>query len=182
MVANIAAFKHLLSKTDFTVYVDHSALVHILKAKKQPPTVRLRKLIEHLSDYSFVVKYHKGKDMQVADFLSRHTENDTDDPGEIIPISFVAQDLFLYLLDENTVEHDIFSTITDDNHDCDLCLHYREFEMFKDEFFSTIADCEQEYDLCDTYREFEKLMVLTRGMATSRKCTSTSYQIFYQET
>ena len=48
MVANIAAFKHLLSKTDFTVYVDHSALVHILKAKKQPPTLRLRKLIEHL--------------------------------------------------------------------------------------------------------------------------------------
>ena len=166
MVANIAAFNHLLSKTDFTVYVDHSALVHILKAKKQPPTLRLRKVIEDLSDYSFVVKYHKGKDMHVANFLSRHTENDTDDPGEIIPISFVAQDLFLYLLDENTVEHDIFSTITDDNHDCDLCLHYREFEMFKDEFFSTIADCEQEYDLCDIYREFEKFMVLTRGMTT----------------
>ena len=72
---------------------------------------------------------------------------------KIIPISFVAQDLFLYLLDENIVEHDIFSPITDNNHDCDLCLHYREFEMFKDEFFSTIADCEQEYDLCDIYRE-----------------------------
>ena len=59
LVSNISAFKHLLSKTDFTLYVDHSALVHILKAKKQPPTLRLRKLIEHLSDYLFVVKYLK---------------------------------------------------------------------------------------------------------------------------
>ena len=34
LVANISAFKHTLRKnTNFTVYVDHSALVHILRAK-----------------------------------------------------------------------------------------------------------------------------------------------------
>ena len=64
------------------------------------------------------------------------------------------------------LNNEIFSTITDDDHDCELCLLYREFAMFKDEFFSTIANCEQEYDLCDIYRKFEKFMILTRGMTT----------------
>ena len=48
MTCNISAFKHLLRNANFTVYVDHSALVHILKAKKEPPTMRLQKLLEHL--------------------------------------------------------------------------------------------------------------------------------------
>ena len=43
----ISGFKHLLSKTEFTVYVDHSALCHILKAKRQAPTLRLRKFIKY---------------------------------------------------------------------------------------------------------------------------------------
>ena len=67
LASNISGFKHVLSKTEFTVYVDHSALCHILKAKRQAPTLRLRKLIEILSDYSFVVKYHKGSEMHIAD-------------------------------------------------------------------------------------------------------------------
>ena len=104
--------------------------------------------------------------MQIADFLSRHTENYTDDPGEIIPISFVAQELFLHLLDEDAPEHEIFSTITDHDHDCELCLVYAEFKIFKEEFFSTLTDHDHEYDLYAVYREFEKFMVLTRGMTT----------------
>ena len=48
LASNISGFKHLLSKTEFTLYVDHSALCHILRAKRQAPTLRLRKLIEIL--------------------------------------------------------------------------------------------------------------------------------------
>ena len=51
IMANVAAFKHLLRNANFTVYCDHSALVHIMAAKREPSTLRLKKLIEHLSDY-----------------------------------------------------------------------------------------------------------------------------------
>ena len=124
LASNISGFKHLLSKTEFTVYVDHSALCHILKAKRQAPTLRLRKLIEILSDYSFVVKYHKGSEMHIADFLSRNVDNDTDDPHEVIPITFVANDLFLHITDQNiSIRPELkeFFTMCEE-HICEKCL------------------------------------------------------------
>ena len=36
--ANISTFKHILRNVNFTVYCDHSALVHIVQAKREPPT------------------------------------------------------------------------------------------------------------------------------------------------
>ena len=92
MLANITAFKHILRNVDFTVYCDHSALVHIIKAKREPPTLRLQKLVEHLMDYKFSIKFLKGKEMFVTDFLSRNPDNDTDSPNEIIPIAFLLKD------------------------------------------------------------------------------------------
>ena len=92
MLANITAFKHILRNVDFTVYCDHSALVHIIKAKREPPTLRLQKLVEHLMDYKFSIKFLKGKEMFVTDFLSRNPDNDTDSPNEIIPIAFLLND------------------------------------------------------------------------------------------
>ena len=72
VMANVAAFKHLLRNANFHVYCDHSALVHILKAKREPPTLRLKKLIENLSEYKFDIYFLKGKDVHISDFLSRH--------------------------------------------------------------------------------------------------------------
>ena len=92
MLANITAFKHILRNVDFTVYCDHSALVHIIKAKREPPTLRLQKLVEHLMDYKFSIKFLKGKEMFVTDFLSRNPDNDVDSPNEIIPIAFLLKD------------------------------------------------------------------------------------------
>ena len=92
MLANITAFKHILRNVDFTVYCDHSALVHIIKAKREPPTLRLQKLVEHLMDYKFSIKFLKGKEMFVTDFLLRNPDNDTDSPNEIIPIAFLSKD------------------------------------------------------------------------------------------
>ena len=42
MLANITALKHILRNVNFTVYFDHSALVHIIKTKREPPTLRFQ--------------------------------------------------------------------------------------------------------------------------------------------
>ena len=118
LVANISAFKHLLRNTNFTVYVDHAALPSILREKSEPPTLRIKMLIEHLSEYSFVVKYCKGDDMKIEDFLSRHPDNDLDSPNEIIHISFVMRDI----LHDNKNIDKIVSMINMDNHECDNCM------------------------------------------------------------
>ena len=108
VMANVAAFKQLLRNANFHVYCDHSALVHILKAKREPPTLRLKKLIENLSEYKFDIYFLKGKGMHISDFLSRHPD-DEDSPNEIIPIAFMLRELeepdfpenFLYLKEES---------------------------------------------------------------------------------
>ena len=92
MMANISAFKHLLRNADFTVYCDHSALVHIVRAKREPPTLRLMKLIENISEYKCTIKFLNGKEMHVADFLSRHP-HESESPHEIIPIAFLLNEV-----------------------------------------------------------------------------------------
>ena len=91
VMANVA-FKHLLRNANFHVYCDHSALVHILKAKRELPTLRLKKLIENLSEYKFDIYFLKGKEMHISDFLSRHPD-DEDSHNEIIPIAFMLREL-----------------------------------------------------------------------------------------
>ena len=55
--------------------------------------MRLKKLIEHLSDYKFNIKFLKGKEMHISDFLSRHPDNDNDSPNEIMPTAFLVHDV-----------------------------------------------------------------------------------------
>ena len=64
LAVNIHSFKHILRNTDFTVIIDHSALLYILHAKREPLILRLKKRIEVLSQYSFKVKFLRGKDMK----------------------------------------------------------------------------------------------------------------------
>ena len=92
MLANISAFKHILKNAKFTVYSDHSALVHIVNSKKELPTLRLKKLVEHLHDYDFTINFMKGKELHVTDFLSRNPTDD-ENPYQVMPISFLAQEL-----------------------------------------------------------------------------------------
>ena len=93
--ANVTAFKHLLRNPNFTLYCDHSALVHIMNGKKGPPTLRLKKLIENLSDYKFDIKFLRGKDMFVSDFLSRHPDNEESCNDSIIPVAFLMKEIVL---------------------------------------------------------------------------------------
>ena len=44
LAVNIHSFKHILRNTDLTVIIDHSALLYILTAKREPPTLRLEKM------------------------------------------------------------------------------------------------------------------------------------------
>ena len=93
--ANVLAFKHLLRNVHFTLYCDHSALVHIMNGKKEPPTLRHKKLIENLSDFKFDIKFPRGKDMFVSDFLSRHPDNEESCNDPIIPVAFLMKEIEL---------------------------------------------------------------------------------------
>ena len=93
--ANVTAFKHLLRNSNFTLYCDHSALVHIMNGKKEPPTLRLKKFIENLSDYKFDIKFLRGRDMFVSDFLSRHPDNEESHDDPIIPVVFFMKEIEL---------------------------------------------------------------------------------------
>ena len=83
---NITSFSHLLKRVDFDAIVDHLALTHIIGSKAEPPTIRITRLLELISSYSFNLYYIKGKNMVLSDFLSR--QNHDNNPHEIIPISF----------------------------------------------------------------------------------------------
>ena len=93
--ANVLAFKHLLRNVHFTLYCDHSALVHIMNGKKEPPTLRLKKLIENLSDFKFDIKFLRGKYMFVSDFLSRHPDSEESCNDPIIPVAFLMKEIEL---------------------------------------------------------------------------------------
>ena len=84
---NIASFSHLLKRVDFDAIIDHLAFTHSIKSKAEPATLRIKKLLELISPYSFSLYCIKGKDMVLSDFLSRQNNNDSN-PHEIIPISF----------------------------------------------------------------------------------------------
>ena len=66
--------------------------------------IRIKRLLEVLSSYSFNLYYIKGKDMILSDFLSRQKTR-VSNPYEIIPISFniraVLQDKYYSLEGEN---------------------------------------------------------------------------------
>ena len=93
--ANVLAFKHLVRNVHFTLYCDHSALVHIMNGKKEPPNLRLKKLIENQSDFKFDIKFLRGKDMFVSDFLSRHPDGEESCNDPIIPVAFLMKEIEL---------------------------------------------------------------------------------------
>ena len=53
LAINIASFVHLLKRVDFNAIVDHLALMHIIKSKAEPTTMKIKRLLEILSSYSF---------------------------------------------------------------------------------------------------------------------------------
>ena len=87
---NISCFKHLLKGAEFDAYVDHSAIIQILKSKQEPCSPRLQKLCMKLSEYSFTISYKKASEPELilADFLSRAPRDDDSEIDKITPIAF----------------------------------------------------------------------------------------------
>ena len=71
LIQAIKAFQNLLKGNHFEAIVDHSALVHMVRSKSEPATRRLQKFVDHLSGYSYDLKFMKGLDLTLPDFLSR---------------------------------------------------------------------------------------------------------------
>ena len=186
VMANVAAFKHLLRNVNVHVYCDHSALVHILKAKREPPTLRLKKLIENISEYKVDIYFLKGKEMHISDFLSRHPD-DEDSLNEIIPNAFMLQELgnskfpdhLLYLTEEvdalpkqdNYIpyqEDDFMFILSDDKHaNMSLLSPLCSAESSR---IGSVCVCKQE-----RRHLHDILNIMTRSMSKAKQLMSQQY-------
>ena len=86
LAINITSFSHLLKRVDFDVIVDNLALAHIIKSKAEPATIRIKRLLELISSYSFNLYYIKEKIWYWVTFVE--TNNNNSNPHEIKPIPF----------------------------------------------------------------------------------------------
>ena len=99
-LVNMNLWKNLLKHREFDAAVDHAAVAQIMKAKTEPATTRIMRLLDRLSAFSFNLYYVKGTDMILADYLSTHRQKDLD-PTELIPINFCCMQIYRGLLDEH---------------------------------------------------------------------------------
>ena len=100
---NMNLWKNLLKHREFDAAVDHAAVAQIMKAKTEPATTRIMRLLDRLSAYSFNLYYVKGRDMILSDYLSRHRQKDLD-PSELIPISFCCLKTYRSIIDDRIGE------------------------------------------------------------------------------
>ena len=97
LLVSMNLWKNLLKHREFDAAVDHVAVAQIMKTKTEPAT-RIMRLLDRLSAYSFTLYYVKGRDMILADYLSRNRSKDID-PSELIPVSFCCINIYRGLLD-----------------------------------------------------------------------------------
>ena len=100
------SWKNLLKHREFDAAVDHVAVAQIMKAKTEPATTRIMRLLDRLSAYSFNLYYVKGRDMISSDYLSRHRQKNLD-RSELIPISFCCLKVYRGFIDDK-IGDDIF--------------------------------------------------------------------------
>ena len=105
-LVNMNLWKNLLKHREFDAAVDHVAVAQIMKAKTEPATTRIMRLLDRLSAYSFNLYYVKARDMILSDYLSRQRQKDLD-PSELIPISFCCLKVYRSFIDDRIGE-DIF--------------------------------------------------------------------------
>ena len=103
LLVNMNLWKNLLKHREFDAAVDHAAVAQIMKAKTEPATTRIMRLLDSLSAYSFNLYYVKGRGMILSDYLSRHRQKDLD-PSELIPISFCCLKTYRSITDDRIGE------------------------------------------------------------------------------
>ena len=110
LLVNMNLWKNLLKHREFDAAVDHAVVAQIMKAKTEPATIRIMRLLDRLSAYSFNMYYVKGRDMILSDYLSRHRQKVLD-PSELIPVSFCCLKVYRSLIAAKIVE-DLFCVET----------------------------------------------------------------------
>ena len=105
LLVNMNLWKNLLKHREFDAAVDHAAVAQIMKAKTEPATTRIMRLLDRLSAviYSFNLYYVKGRDMILSDYLSRHRQKDLD-PSKLIPIHFCCLKTYRSIIDDRIGE------------------------------------------------------------------------------
>ena len=103
LLVSMNLWKNLLKHREFDAAVDHAAVAQIMKAKTEPATTRIMKLLDRLSACSFNLYYVKGRDMILSNYLSRHRQKDLD-PSELIPISFCCLKTYRSFMDDKIGE------------------------------------------------------------------------------
>ena len=81
----------------------YSAVAQIMRAKTEPATTRIMRLLDRLSAYSFNLYHVKGRDMILSDYLSRHRQRDLD-PSELIPTRFCCLKTYRSIIDDRIGE------------------------------------------------------------------------------
>ena len=99
-------YTSLLKHRELDAAVDHVAVDQIMKAKTEPATTRIMRLLDRLSAYSFNLYYVKGRDMILSDYLRRYRQKDLN-PSELIPISYCCLKVYRSFIDDRIGE-DIF--------------------------------------------------------------------------
>ena len=100
---NLLKHREAVDAVDADAAVDHAAVAQIMKAKTEPATTRIMRLLNRLSAYSFNLYYVKGRDMILSDYLSRHRQKDLD-PSELIPISFCCLKTYRSIINDRIGE------------------------------------------------------------------------------
>ena len=101
LLVSMNLWENLLKHREFDAAVDHVAVAKIMKAKAEPATTRIMRVLDRLLAYSFNLYYVKDRDMILADYLSRNRSKDID-PSKLIPISFCCVDVYRSLLETET--------------------------------------------------------------------------------
>ncbi len=71
LLKSMEIWQYWLGSNEFDCAVDHKAIVAIIQAKTPPATSRIASLLEKLTRFKFRLYYVKGKDLKLADYLSR---------------------------------------------------------------------------------------------------------------
>lgn len=146
LVVGCERFHYYLYGSRFTIETDHRPLLGLLKKNFDDLSPRIQRLAMRLLRYSFDLVYVPGKEMQVADALSR------DPMAKVIDTSYLDNQLKVYSVLATTPENErrLVEAIANDNvlrdvkqyvldgwpnHKKDVATDVRKFWEIKDEIY-----------------------------------------------
>ena len=101
--------QYLFGRSDITVHTDHQPLQTIFKKPLNKAPRRLQRMMLQLQQYNFTVQYKRGKEMHIADTLSRAAITKPNTNGisqecEVFHLELVTLDLKPSCITSNTLQ------------------------------------------------------------------------------